>query len=175
MDLIAVLSSASDHRPQGTHARWWRWYVVVNLSMWKPDSSLIIILSQASACTEDLLPCSADNQLAFMLPTGAFLKGHNDSHHSMSWLVVQIHIHLSHTHTHTHRHAYRGIAQIHIAYPHAHEDKQMYTCKHVQAHKRSFSHTRVWWEWRSIGRVNRLQTVEVNGWLQSGREAVWTL
>lgn len=74
MDLLAVLSSVSDHWPQKTHTRWWQWYVAVNLSMWNPDSSHIIILSQASAHTETLPPCSADNQLIFMFPTGALWK-----------------------------------------------------------------------------------------------------
>lgn len=75
MDLLELprhQRQATGHR--GRALRWWLRYVVVNLSMWKPDSDLIIILSRASACTEDTLSCSADNQLIFMLPIGAVWK-----------------------------------------------------------------------------------------------------
>lgn len=114
--------------------------------MWKPDNSLIIILSQASARTEDLLPCSADNQLIFMLLTGALWKVIMTAiMPSANEVTVQLpegkctYPSLSHTHTHV----YRGITQMHIACPHAyvHVDKQMYTYKHIQAHKRSHTHT----------------------------------
>lgn len=62
----AAPSSASGHGPQGTCTRWWLRYVVVNLSMWKPDSNLIIILSRASACTEDMLSCSCRQSAHFL-------------------------------------------------------------------------------------------------------------
>lgn len=82
MELLAVLSSASDHQPQVTCSRWWQWYAVVNLLMWKPDSSLIIILSPASACTEHMWARLCWQSAHFYAPCS--LKGRNQSHRTVS-------------------------------------------------------------------------------------------
>lgn len=152
------LSSLMDHQPRRTYTRWWQRSAVVNTSMWRQDSGLITVLSQASARADDLLHRSANNQLIFMLPAGA-LKSHNDCHHTMScWghrPVVQTRMYTSTTERKpTIIHIYLVIRR------HVRMDKQMYINKHMHVHVRC--HTV---EWR---RVNRVQTARVNARLQSG-------
>lgn len=112
MYLLDNPSSASDHRPLRTHSRWWPILCHLLLLwrlMWRPDSSLITILSQASAA--QTICCSGLPTISSFLCSQSLyvLKGYDDRHHNQelkrsltNHLRENAQIHLSCKHNSTH-------------------------------------------------------------------------